>query len=366
MIPLVNLKAQYEELKNELNSRVSEVMGSCSYINGRESKAFASEFLNAQGLKFGFGCANGTSALSIALRTLGVGFNDEVITVANTFIATAEAICSVGAKPVFADVEEETLQMNVSSLEKLLTKNTKAVIAVHLFGTPCDIKKLQKFCKEKSLYLIEDCAQAHLAKFDGEPVGSLGAAATFSFYPGKNLGAYGDAGFIAFQDEELAKTAKMMADHGRDKKYEHSIVGENSRLDEIQAAVLRVKLKHLSRWTDERVKKTALYRENLKGAAVKGVSEPVGAQSVYHLFPILISNRDAVVDALKNRDIQTGIHYPVPLHLQKAFSYLGYKPGDLPMAERAAEMILSLPMCPYLADEKILDICEVIKKVAKF
>jgi len=361
-IPLSDLKSQYKSIKNEIDQKIAEVLENSEFILGGNVEKFEEEFANFCGVKYGVGVGNGTDALYLALRACGIKEGDEVITVPNTFIATVEAITLNGAKPVFVDIDPETQNMDAEKMRAAITAKTKAVIPVHLFGQPVEMDSILKIAKERNLFVIEDVAQAHGAKYNGKAAGSMGAAGCFSFFPAKNLGAYGDGGMIVTDDENLAKRLSMMRNHGRLEKYTHEFEGKNSRLDEIQAAVLRVKLKYLDKWNEARRQNALAYDNLLKD--VKGVKIPQnikGAVPVYYFYVIRAEKRDELQKALKEKGISTGIHYPIPLHLQPAYQYLGHKKGDFPETEKAADEILSLPICPELAKEQIEYIAREIK-----
>jgi dTDP-4-amino-4,6-dideoxygalactose transaminase len=362
-IPLVDLHKQYKSIKKEIISAIVEVLESKKFIQGEYAEKFASEFAEVHGIDYAVGCSNGTSAISILLKAAGVGHGDEVITTPHTFIATVEAIISVGARPVFVDVDRETYNIDVKQIKKAITRKTRAILPVHIYGNPCDMDLMSDIAREKGLLIIEDCAQAHLAKFNGKPVGTFGIGGTFSFYPGKNLGAYGDAGAIVSNSVDIIARCKSLLDHGRIDKYTHKIVGENARMDGIQAQVLRVKLGKIITWTKARQKRAKMYTQLLKN--IPGVVLPVSrpeAEHVYHLYVIRVRNRDKVREALKSKDIESGIHYPIPLHLQPALRYLGYCKGEFPVCEEISNDILSLPMYAELTRHDIECIVNVIRK----
>ena len=359
-IPFVDLELQGRHLRSEVMEALEGVLDSRAFIQGRFVEEFASSFLEWSGLGYGTGCSNGTAAISLALEALGVGPGDEVITVAHSFVATAEAIIHVGATPVFVDVDPDTYTMDPDALEAAFTPRTRAVMPVHLYGTPAHMDRIAEFVQRRGMFLVEDCAQAHGARFQDRPVGSFGDAATFSFYPGKNLGAYGDAGFVAGRDADLIKRVSQLLDHGRSTKYEHEVVGYNHRMDGMQAAVLSVKLRHLTEWTRARRKNAALYRERLVAAGIHCLGEPEGSEPVFHLFVIEVDDRDLLRKVLREAGIATGIHYPVPLHLQPALKSLGYSPGSLPVTEKASERVLSLPMYPELTEAQIEHVCSTV------
>lgn len=364
-IPFVDLGAQYEQIKSEVQSAVMEVIESRKFIMGDYEKSFSEAFSKVHGTKYTVGCSNGTSAITVALRSLCIKPGDEVITVANSFFATPEAIVEVGAVPVLVDCEEGTYSIDPNLIESAITEKTKAIIPVHLYGNPCDMEKIKEIADKHDLKIIEDCAQAHLAHQNGKAVGTFGEFGTFSFYPGKNLGAYGDAGAVITQDEDLLKTATMNINHGRVKKYEHDFCAGNFRMDGIQAAILEVKLKYISDWTDKRIQAAKLYDELIKTKGFKTIDVRDGAKCVYHLYPVEVSNRDEVMEKLKSEGIGCGIHYPIPLHMQPALKYLGYKEGDFPVSERSSKNMVSLPIFPEITEEQIRTVTEVFLSVAK-
>ena len=366
MIPLVDLDKQYASIKSEISAKIEEVIASKAFIQGKYAGEFGDRFAAMHDCPFGIGCSNGTAAIALALEALGVGRGDEVITTTHTFIATAEAICHVGATPVFVDIDPVTYTIDATKIAERITARTKAIIPVHLYGHPADMDRIMKLARERNLKVIEDCAQAHCATLNGRPVGSFGDAGTFSFYPGKNLGAYGDAGAIVTKASETAERVRLLLDHGRDKKYVHKIVGYNQRMDGLQAGILLVKLQYLREWTRKRQEHAALYSASLKDCADIVLPSALHSVShVYHLYVIQCGNRDQAIEHLKAKGIAASIHYPVPLHLQPAFGYLGYRKGDFPVTERIAERILSLPMYPELLPEEIRYICSEIKAVAR-
>lgn len=363
MIPFVDLKAQYDSIKEEIDEAIQSVLNSTSFIMGEELMKFEEEFAQFCEVKHAIGVANGSDALILALIACGIGEKDEVITVPHTFIATTEAITHVGGKIVFVDIDPKTYNIDVSKIEEKVTKRTKAIIPVHLYGQPADMEPIMELAKKYNLKIIEDAAQAHGAEYKREKVGSIGDVGCFSFYPGKNLGAYGDAGMVTTDNEEIAKKLKLLRNHGRiTKKYEHDIEGYSSRLDNLQAAILRVKLRYLNKWNENRRKNAKKYNELLNN--VGGIITPYEteyAKHVYHLYVIRTEKgRDELREELKSKGIATGIHYPIPLHLQPAYNYLGYKKGDFPVTEKASQEILSLPMFVELTVEHIKEIVEVI------
>ncbi len=333
---------------------------------GEELERFEEEFALFCNTKYAIGVANGSDALILALKVCGISGEDEVITVPHTFIATAEAISNVGGKVVFVDINLRTYIIDVSKIEEKINEKTKAIIPVHLYGQPADMDPIMELAKKYNLKVIEDAAQAHGAEYKGKKVGSIGDVACFSFYPGKNLGAYGDAGMITTNSEEIAKRVKLLRNHGSIKKYEHKIEGYSSRLDNLQAAILRVKLRHLNKWNDLRRRNAKKYNELLNN--IDNIIVPYEAdyaKHVYHLYVIRTENRDKLREELKSNNITTGIHYPIPLHLQPAYNYLGYKEGDFPVTEKASQEILSLPMFAELSEKQIMEICYWVKSFYK-
>ena len=355
-IPFVDLKAQYASIKGEIDQAISDVISSSAFIGGPFVKAFESSFAAFCGAKHCIGVGNGTDAIFLVLKAMGIGRGDEVITAANSFIATSEAITMAGARVVFVDIDSRTFNIDPSKLENKITTKTKAIIPVHLYGQPAEMDPILEIARNHGLKVIEDAAQAHGATYKGRRVGTLGDAACFSFYPGKNLGAYGDGGAIVTSDDELAIKARMLANHGRVDKYDHKIEGVNSRLDGLQAAILSAKLPHLSAWTESRRKNAKLYNELLTG--ISSIETPVEAaevKSVYHLYVIRVKNglRSQLQQHLKNMGVSTGIHYPIALPALSAYSYLNHRDGDFPTAISASKEILSLPMFPELNEEQI-------------
>lgn len=350
-IPLVDLGAQYRALGRELEEAARRVLSSTRYILGPEVESFEREFAAACEAPHAIGVANGTDALALALRAVGVGSGDEVVTVANTFIATQEAIRDVGARPVFVDVDAATRTLDPALVEAALTPRTKAVIPVHLHGHPADLDPLLALTRDRGIAIVEDAAQAHGARYRGRAVGTLGDVAAFSFYPGKNLGAAGDAGAVVTTRADVAARVRSLRNHGRTAKYIHDEEGRNSRLDELQAALLRVKLPHLAAGNERRRALAARYSERLAGRVE--VPVPAGwATAVVHLYVVEVDGRDALAAHLASLGIETGVHYPVPLHLQPASAYLGYARGRFPVSERQADRMLSLPIYPELTDEQ--------------
>jgi len=356
MIPAFDLKRQYAVLKNEIDGAVVSVLGNGIFVLGENVASFEKEFAAYNANKHCIGVASGTDALILSLRALGMGPGDEVITVANTASPTAMAIMSVGAVPVLVDCDEY-YNIDVSLIEKKITARTKAIIPVHLYGQPCDMKEIEEIAKKHDLKIVEDCAQAHGAEYYGRKVGFSGIGC-FSFYPTKNLGAYGDGGAIVTDDDEFAEKLRMLRFYGQKKTYDSQFFGYNSRLDEIQAAILRVKLKHLDAWINARRRIAKLYNELISGAIIP--MEKAGRKHAYHLYIVRVKRRDALMAYLKENGIGTGIHYPVPIHMQKAFSLQ----GRYATAERNAKDILSLPMFPELGEDEIQKIAGEINSFA--
>lgn len=353
-IPFLDLKLQYQNLKGDIVPAVLATMESAQFILGKAVEDFERRFADAHGMKHCIAVGSGTDALHLVLWAKNIGPGDEVITVSHTFIATAEAISLTGAKPVFVEIDPVTYTMDPGSLRKAITKRTKAVIPVHLYGQPAPMDAIMQIAREHNLLVIEDACQAHLARYDGTFVGHFGHAAAFSFYPGKNLGAYGEAGGITTNDDDLALAIRQLRDHGQTKKYHHQRWGHNYRMDGIQGAVLGVKLPHLDAWTEARRRHAHAYSERLAGVGdLVPPRENPRARHVYHLYVVKTSSRDALQKHLNNLGVGTGLHYPVPLHLQDAYRGLGYAAGRFPVTEEIASHGLSLPMFAELTEEQI-------------
>ncbi|MBE7554814.1 MAG: DegT/DnrJ/EryC1/StrS family aminotransferase [Anaerolineales bacterium] len=361
-IPLVDLKAQYQTIRPEIEAAIQRVLENTNFIMGGEVTQFEQAFAHYVGVKEVVGVASGTAALQLALAACQVKPGDEVITTAHTFIATAEPISYLGAKPVFVDIDPRTYNLDANHVEAAITPQTRAIIAVHLYGQPADMEPLLDIAKRHQLYMIEDAAQAHGARYHGQTCGSMGHLACFSFFPGKNLGAYGDAGAVSGNDPELMSRVRRLRNHGRISKYEHEEVGYGERLDTLQAAVLNVKLKCLEAWTEARRSRARLYNELLAGLDLVTPWEAPDVRHVYHLYVLRSSQRDALLTHLKAKGVEAGIHYPVPLHRQPAYLKLGYSDITLPKTEQAAREVLSLPMYPELTAEQINYIVEQIKE----
>lgn len=351
-IPFVDLRTQYISIKEEIDQAISKVIQKSAFIGGGFLQSFEQRFATYIGVKYCIGVGNGTDALFIALKVLDIDKGDEVITVANTFIATSEAITATGAKVVFVDINPETYNIDVTKIEEKITQKTKAVIPVHLYGQPAEMDSIMEVARKYNLYVIEDAAQAHLAKYKGKTVGAIGNIGCFSFYPGKNLGAYGDAGAIVTNNNELATKARMYANNGRLEKYNHEFEGVNSRLDGLQAAILDIKLKYLDEWNNRRRTIANIYYEGLKNIVTTPTVLPY-VKHVYHLYVIRVKNRDKIREFLAEKGISTGIHYPIPLPFLKAYKYLGHKPEDFPIAYSLKNEILSLPIHGNMTDDQV-------------
>lgn len=350
-IQFVDLKRQYESIKVEINAKINEVLNSTQFILGDNVKAFEEEFAQYCNAKYAVGVASGTDALTLSIEALGIGKGDEVITVPNTFIATVDAISRNNAKPVFVDIDPETYNIDVTKIEEKITDKTKAIIPVHLYGQPAEMDQILKIAKEYGLKIIEDACQAHGTEYRGKKVGALGNIGCFSFYPGKNLGAYGDGGIVVTNSFEIAEKIRMLRNYGQKVKYYHDFVGYNSRLDEMQAAILRVKLNKLNEWNDARRRNAQLYNELLEHVVIPTEADFV--KHVYHVYIVRTKKRDKLAAYLQSEGISTGIHYPQPIHFQKAYETLGYIKGSFPITEKYATEILSLPMFPELQQDEI-------------
>lgn len=363
-VPFVDLKAQYQSLRPEMDIAIQDVLDRTAYILGPEVRAFEESFAQFIGVEHVVGVSSGTASLRLALQALGIGPGDEVITVPDTYIATCEAISHVGATVRFVDADAKSYNLNPDLLAGALTENTKAIMPVHLYGQVADMDPILEFARENDLYVIEDAAQAHGATYKGRNAGTFGDIACFSFYPGKNLGAYGDAGAVATNSAEIADRVRMLSNHGQKQKYEHLIVGACDRLDNLQGAVLGVKLPHLAGWSEARRSRAAIYEECL--SAVPGIITPhcePQNEHVYHLYVIRVTDgrRDALQAHLGENGIASGLHYPIPVHLQPAYPDLPYSKGDFPVTEELAEQGLSLPLFAELTDEQVMLASETIR-----
>jgi dTDP-4-amino-4,6-dideoxygalactose transaminase len=360
-IPYLDLKAQLKPLRAEIDAAIARTIDNCSFCLGPDVARFEKDFAKFCGVEHALGVNSGTSALHLAMKLLNVGPGDEVITTPFTFVATSWAISYVGATPVYVDIDDATFNLDPRKLEKAITPRTKAVMPVHLYGQPFDVDPILEICHRHHLPLVEDAAQSHGAKYKGKTVGSFGAVACFSFYPGKNLGACGEGGALVTNDPEFAKRAHSLREHGSSVRYYHDEVGFNYRMDGIQGAVLDIKLKHLADWTRERRRVAKRYTELLADTPLKLPREGAGAESAFHLYVVRHPRRDDLKKHLEANGVGCALHYPLPLHLQKCYASLGYKPGDLPNAEKAGRECLSLPVYPELTDAQIQRVVSVIK-----
>lgn len=361
-VPFLDLKVQYHSIKDEIAVALQNVLDKTAFAGGPFVAQFEEDFAAYCQTEFALGVGSGTSALWMALLSMDVGPGDEVITVPNTFIATAEAISYCGATPVFVDVDETTYNMDPNKLEAAITPKTKVIIPVHLFGQMADMDPIMAIAKKHNLMVIEDACQAHGAEYKGKRAGSIGDAGCFSFYPGKNLGAYGEAGAVVTSNADIDKKIRMLRDHGQSKKYYHDMVGWNARMDGFQGAVLSVKLKHIDNWNEMRRSNAKCYDGLLAG--VEGVTNPIEkeySKHVYHIYPIRVKNRDTVMASLSEKEIYTGIHYPIPVHLMDAYGHLNLGRGSFPIAENVADELVSLPMFPELTNEQVEFVASQIK-----
>jgi dTDP-4-amino-4,6-dideoxygalactose transaminase len=364
-VPMVDLHVQYESLKDEVDAAIGNVMDSCAFILGPEVERFERTYASYHDVKECVAVSNGTDALTLTLRALGIGKDDEVITTPQTFGATLEAICHVGARPVLVDIDPDLYTMRVDQIEALVTERTRAIIPVHIYGHPVDMDPLMEIADRHDLFVVEDAAQAHGAQYKGRQVGTIGDAGCFSFYPGKNLGAYGDAGGITTDNVELAAKLRMLRNHGQQpggKFYYHS-VGYNNRMDGIQGAVLNVKLPHLQGWNDARRDHAEKYQEGLSG--IPGLKLPTEADEVshvYHLFVLEVDDREGLTTALADAGIACGVQYPHPIHLAPAYAHLGYTLGDFPVYEAACGRVVSLPMFPEMTEEQMSAVISAVRE----
>jgi len=353
-VPFIDLKTQYDSIKDEMKVAMQQVINSCAFAGGKYVAQFEKEFASFCGCKYAIGVGSGTEALWLSLLALGVGPGDDVITVPSTFMATSEAISFCGARPIFVDIDRETYNMDPVLLEKAITPRTKAIIPVHLFGQMADMDPIMEIAKEHKLFVVEDACQAHGAEYKGKAAGSIGDAGCFSFYPGKNLGAYGEAGAVVTNNDKIDRDIRILRDHGQSRKYHHAMIGWNARMDGLQGAVLSVKLRYLQNWNERRRKNAQLYDEKLSN--IDGVIVPKEtnyAKHVYHVYAVRVRNRDSLIGALSEKNINCGIHYPIPVHLQEAYNFLGLQRGGFPVAESCALEFVSLPMFPELSKQQI-------------
>ena len=362
MIPFVDLKAQYLSIKDEIDAAIAEILESCQFILGEKVEAFESDFATYCQTRYAMGVNSGTSALHLALLAAGVKPGDEVITVSYTFVASVAAICYTGARPVLVDIVPRSCTMDPARLEAAITPRTKAIMPVHLYGTCPDMDSILEIASRHDLIVIEDAAQAHGAEYKGQRAGSIGNLACFSFYPGKNLGAYGEGGAVVTNNIEYAEVIRRLRDHGQSQKFHHDAVGYNYRMEGMQGAVLGVKLRHLDDWNAARRKHAANYRASVADTGLRLLEEMPYTRSVYHIFPVFAPQRDNLVEHLKARGISTGIHYPIPVHLQSGYRDLGYKAGDFPHSKQASNEVLSLPIYAELSSEAVGEVSDSIRE----
>lgn len=361
-VPLLDLRTQYARYKEEIDAAIRRVVESGIFILGPEVSAFEEEFAAYCGARHAIGVASGTAALFLALKALDIGPGDEVITTPFSFFATASTIAHTGATPVFADIDPRTYNLDPKAVEQAVTSRTKAIIVVHLFGQPADMDPLLEIARAHRLWVIEDAAQAHGAEYKGQRVGSIGDVACFSFYPTKNLGGFGDGGAVVTNNEEIAEKVRLLYNHGQDRKYHYSLLGYGERLDALQAAILRAKLSHLDAWNEARRAAAHRYNALLAGTSVTLPHEEPHVRHVYHCYTIRTRRRDEAVAYLREQGIGVAVHYPIPLHLQPAFSYLGLKEGTFPVAEQAAREVMSLPIYPEITGEQQAYVVENLRK----
>ena len=361
-VPYLDLKAQYQSIKPEIDAAIARVLDSCQFILGPEVAAFEKEFANYCGASECIALNSGTSALHLAFLAAGIGPGDEVITAPFTFVASVAAILYAGARPVLVDIDPRSFTMDPGPIESAITPRTKAILPVHLYGQTADMDPIMEIARRHNLVVIEDAAQAHGAKYKGRPAGSIGDISCFSFYPGKNLGAYGEGGAVTTSNPQYASTVRMLRDWGQDRKYHHQLRGYNYRMDGFQGAILRVKLRHLDHWTEARRAIVGQYNEQLADCDVQTPIEMPWGRHVYHVYTIRTEDRDTLHALLSSQGIQTGIHYPIPVHLQPAYANLGYGPGAFPNAEQAAAEVLSLPLYPELSSQAIEEVAAGVKQ----
>jgi dTDP-4-amino-4,6-dideoxygalactose transaminase len=365
MIPFLDLKAQYTSIKPEIDAAIQKILDSTQFVLGEEVAGFEREFATYCGAKHGIAVNSGTSALHLALLAAGVGPGDEVITIPFTFVATVSAICYTGAKPVFVDIDPVTFTMDPSQVERAITPRTKAILPVHLYGQMADMDAILAVAQRHNIPVIEDACQAHGAEYKGRRAGSLGVSGCFSFYPGKNLGAYGEGGIVVTSNDEHAKTIRMLRDWGQEKRYHHVLKGFNYRMEGFQGAILRVKLRHLEAWTEARRERARQYDTLLEGSPNVAAPEQLAdRRHVYHIYAVRTADRDALQKTLQAEGVQTGLHYPIPVHLQVAHADLGYKEGDFPQSEAAAREVLSLPMFPEMTATQVEQVVAAVRQEA--
>jgi dTDP-4-amino-4,6-dideoxygalactose transaminase len=364
MIPLVDLNAQYQTIKKEICEAIDRVIETSQFVLGSEVAGFEAEFAAYSGGRHGIALNSGASALHLALLAAGIGSGDEVITVPFTFVATVAAIVYTGARPILVDIDPDSYTIDVTKIERAITKRTKAILPVHLYGQPADLDPILEIARRHHLFVIEDAAQAHGAEYKGRKVGSIGDLGCFSFYPGKNLGAYGEGGMVVTNQSGFDRTIRMLRDWGQEKKYDHVLKGYNYRMDGLQGAILRVKLRHLETWTKARRAHAAHYDALLAGCNAHTPQAMPYARHVYHIYAIRTWERAVVQEALTKQGVQTGIHYPIPVHLQPAYAELDYPSGTFPHAEAAAQQVLSLPLYPEMSSETVQSVAQLVKQVA--
>lgn len=364
-VPFVDLKKQYLSIKDEIDSSLKDVLDNTTFILGKKVEDFEKMFAELCDVKHCIGMNNGTSALRLALQALDIKPNDEIITTPFTFIATTEAISHLGAKPVFVDIDEKTYCIDPEKIKEKITKRTKAIIPVHLFGQPADMDPILETAERHSLKVVEDAAQAHNASYKNKKAGSMSDISCFSFYPGKNLGAYGEAGAVCTNNEELAKKLLLLRQHGEIVRYYHDVIGDNCRMEAFQGAVLGVKIKYIGEWTEKRRKNAQYYNKLMKGFDAALPYEADYARHVYHVYAIRAKGRDKLREFLGKNGVATGVHYPIPVHLQKAYSFMGIRKGAFPIAEKVAGEILSIPMYPELSEEQMEYVSSTIRDFEK-
>jgi dTDP-4-amino-4,6-dideoxygalactose transaminase len=352
-VPFLDLKAQYHSIKPEIDAAIATILEGSQFVLGEEVAAFEREFATYCGAAQGIAVNSGTSALHLAFLAAGIGPGDEVITIPHTFVATVAAIRYTGARAVYVDIDPATFTMDPGKIEAAITPRTRAIAPVHLYGHPADMDPILEIARRRKLVVVEDAAQAHGAKYKGRPVGSMGDMACFSFYPGKNLGAYGEGGLVVTSNEDYARTIRMLRDWGQDRKYHHVLAGYNYRMEGMQGAILRVKLRYLEKWTEARRAHAERYRALLAGTSLGLPAEAPGRRHVYHVYAVRTPERAALMKALNDEGIQTGIHYPVPVHLQPAYADEAWSSGSFPHSEKAADEVLSLPMYPEMTEEHV-------------
>lgn len=363
MIPLVPLHRQFQSIKTEILSAINSIIDSGQYVMGPSVIELEQKIAKKLNVKHAIGVANGTDALVLVLDALQIGPEDEVITTPFTFFATAEAVSRVGATPVFVDIDPISYNIDVSKIEEKITKRTKAILPVHLFGQPANMDEIMALAKQYGLHVIEDACQAFGATYKGKYVGGIGDVACFSFFPTKNLGTMGDGGLVTTNADELAEKIRLLRHHGSRRKYYHDVLGYNSRLDEIHAAILLIALEKIEEWNDLRRQKACFYREQLRNVQdVKAPEELSDRTHIYHLYCIEVNRRDQLMKSLQQKEIQCGVYYPCPLHLQKVYEHLPYRVGDLPVAEEAARKLLAIPMSPFITDEEQQKVIAAIKE----